>query len=135
MERSFGKRIRFRLWHLFVLVFAAAVTLAGVTLVVAGLGMKTADVEITGLTYEPNRSQLTFAVHYHNGVAWSATPVPSEIPTARFRELFGQQVQIQYRASRMLWLEPEVPAAVAHTAVQRLIEDFTNQQTKMGGVD
>ena len=125
-----GRQVQFQLWHLFVLVFAAAVVLSGFLNIVSRLGMKSASVEITGLTDEPNRSQLEYTVRYHNGTSWSATLVPSEIPEARFRQLFGRQFQIQYRATQILWLEPDLPVAVANRAVQQVIKDFAAQQVK-----
>lgn len=118
-----------------MLVFAAALVLSAFLSIVARVGMKSADVEITGLTDEPNRSQLKYTVHYHKGTAWSATPVPSEIPKARFETLFGKQLQLQYRATQILWLEPDVPAAVANRAVQQVIEDIANQQSPAKATD
>jgi hypothetical protein len=121
------RRFQFRLWHLLAMTLISAMLVSMFMNVVANLGYESADVEITGLTDEPDRNQLEYTVIYKRGATWSATPVPSGIPSSRFSELFGKRFQIKYRSRQVLWLEPDMPAAVANREVQAAIREFADQ--------
>lgn len=130
MKQAVRKRFQFRIRDMLALLLCIGMLLSIAMSAFARLGYESADVEVTGFTDEPNRTQLKYTVRYRGGVAWSATPLPSRIPEARFAALIGKQFQIRYRAVQVLWLEPEIPYTIANREIQRVIDDVAASQNQ-----